>query len=102
MIDLTQTAIELAADTDQSAAAAKLRQLANLYGTRAGEQAGNRDFGLDNAAVDMPIEAAKAMMAAEIVTKTKKFVAGVTVQSVTWAVDAQNGIISPKVVIGLV
>lgn len=101
MIDSTQTAIELAADIPETAASVILHRAANLYGTQAGEQAGDRDFGLNWDAVDMPIETAKALMAAEIITKTKKYIAGCKAQSVAWTVNPENGALSAKVVIGI-
>ena len=44
-----------------------------LYSARAGEQGLDRDFGISLDAVDKPTSVAKALLAAEIVRKTKKY-----------------------------
>lgn len=74
-----------------------LEELYTLYGTREGTVGMCRDFGLSWEAVDMPPETAKAMMSAEIVEKTVRFIAGVRIVRVEWS--RGEGELSGKVVI---
>ena len=73
-----------------------LRQLSVLYGTRTGEQALDRSFGLDWSFLDHPPEVAKAMLSAEIITKTNTYVPSVSVSSIDFAADI-NGNLTPTV-----
>ena len=73
-----------------------LRQLSVLYGTRAGEQALDRSFGLDWSFLDQPQEVAKAMLSAEIITKTSTYVPSVAVSSIDFTADI-NGHLTPTV-----
>ena len=73
-----------------------LRQLSILYGTRAGEQALDRSFGLDWSFLDQPHEVAKAMLSAEIITKTNTYVPAVAVSSIDFTAD-MNGHLTPIV-----
>ena len=73
-----------------------LRQLAVLYGTRAGEQALDRSFGLDWSFLDHPAEVAKAMLSAEIITKTNTYIPTVTVSHIDFTTD-MNGNLTPTV-----
>lgn len=73
-----------------------LRQLSILYGTRAGEQALDRSFGLDWSFLDQPHEVAKAMLSAEIITKTNTYVPSVAVSSIDFTADI-NGHLTPIV-----
>ena len=73
-----------------------LRQLSVLYGTRTGEQALDRNFGLDWSFMDQPIEVAKAMLSAEIITKTNQYVPGVAVSRIDFTADI-NGNLAPAV-----
>ncbi len=75
---------------------AVLRQLTILYGTRAGEQALDRSFGLDWSFLDQPPEIAKAMLSAEIITKTNTYVPSVAVSSIDFTADI-NGHLTPTV-----
>lgn len=71
-----------------------------LYSARAGEQGLDRDFGISIDAVDRPISAAKALMAAEIVRKTKKYEPRAEVARVEWDTSKEGlGIVTPKVVL---
>ena len=72
------------------------RQLSILYGTRAGEQALDRSFGLDWSFLDQPHEVAKAMLSAEIITKTNTYVPTVAVSSIDFTAD-MNGHLTPIV-----
>ena len=73
--------------------------LSLLYKTRAGECALDRDFGLDWSIVDLPLPEAKARLAAEIITKTRKYEGDrADVSSVSFLVK-EDGVLVPKVVI---
>ena len=73
-----------------------LRQLSILYGTRTGEQALDRSFGLDWSFLDQPHEVAKALLSAEIITKTNTYVPAVAVSSIDFIADI-NGNLNPIV-----
>lgn len=73
-----------------------LRQLSVLYGTRTGEQALDRSFGLDWSFLGQPTEVAKAMLSAEIITKTNTYVPAVAVSSIDFSADI-NGNLTPTV-----
>ena len=73
-----------------------LRQLSVLYGTHTGEQALDRNFGLDWSFLDQPIEVAKAMLSAEIITKTNTYVPTVEVASIEFNAD-MTGNLTPTV-----
>ena len=75
---------------------AVLRQLSILYGTRAGEQALDRSFGIDWSFLDHPPEVAKAMLSAEIITKTNQYVPAVAVSNIDFTADI-NGNLTPTV-----
>lgn len=76
------------------------RNLQLLYGTMTGEQALDRDFGIDVNIVGFPQENAQALLAAEIVRKTKRYEPRARVVRVDWtAGDAPEGNMTPKVVI---
>ena len=72
------------------------RQLTILYGTRTGEQALDRSFGLDWSFLGQPTEVAKAMLSAEIITKTNTYVPAVAVSSIDFIADI-NGNLNPIV-----
>ena len=79
------------------------RCLAVLYGTTPGEQALDRDFGIDQECLAMPPAAAQALFAAEIVKKTAQDEPRARVARVEWEEsDAQRGELRPRVVIELV
>lgn len=79
-----------------------VRCLSVLLGTRVGEQALDRDFGLSWDMLDMPTEAAKALLENEIVAKIRKYEPRARVVRIEWGGDAASGIIKPKVVIEIV
>ena len=72
------------------------RRLAVLYGTRKGEQALDRNFGLDWSFLDQPTEVAKAMLSAEVITQTATYIPEVAVTSIKFTADA-NGNLVPTV-----
>ena len=73
-----------------------LRQLSVLYSTRAGEQALDRSFGIDWSFLDQPTEVAKAILSAEIITKTNTYVPSVAVSNIDFTADI-NGNLTPTV-----
>ena len=73
------------------------------YGTHTGEQALDRDFGIDISTTDYPQESAQALLAAEYVRKTKMYEPRARVVRVEWTDSkAHDGNMTPKVVIDLV
>lgn len=74
-------------------------QVALLLSTRVGEQALDRDYGIDTSFLDMPTETAKAMFTAEVIEKLRKYVAGATVENVTFEIT--DGKMNPTVVISV-
>ena len=93
--------MELPADTLGQDAENRRRRVALLLTTRAGEQGGARDFGLDWSVLDGPIEVAKATLQADIVTKINKYTPDVAVARIEWSADA-DGSLTPKEVLKLV
>ena len=79
-----------------------LRCLTVLYHTRVGEQALDREFGIDWSFLDMPMPAARTMIEAELIEKTRRYEPRVKVTEVTWSGDSVSGELIPKVVIELV
>ena len=88
---------------DESTAAEVLRNLQVLYGTVAGEQALDREFGIDGSIIDGPQENAQALLVAEYVRKTERYEPRAKVARVEWTADnAAQGKMIPKVVKDLV
>ena len=88
--------IKILYEKDLTNKEAILRQLSVLYGTRTGEQALDRSFGLDWSFLSQPTEVAKAMLSAEIITKTNTYVPTVAVSSIDFSADI-NGNLIPTV-----
>lgn len=71
MIYIEDTIVEIeAGSVDDQTAQEVYRNLQVLYGTETGEQALDREFGIDINILDNPQEAAKALLTAEFVRKT--------------------------------
>lgn len=104
MINTENAVIEiLPGSASDSTAAEVYRNLQVLYGTRTGEQALDRDFGIDAAIIDCPQENAQVLLAAEYVRKTELYEPRAKVVRVEWAAGkSQDGNMTPKVVIELV
>lgn len=104
MIHTEDIVIEIeAGNVDDSTMREVYRNLQVLYGTETGEQALDRSFGIDISILDNPQEAAKALLAAEFVRKTKEYEPRVRVERVEWVQDyAEEGGIIPKVVVSFV
>ena len=78
-------------------------RLITLYGSRVGEQALDREFGLNMDCLSLPVEAAEAKLTAEIIRKTKKYEPRAQVLEVSYETSrSQQGNIRPKVVINIV
>lgn len=104
MLDTKNTVIEiLPGKADDGLVAEVYRNLQVLYGTVAGEQALDRDFGIDSSTIDGPQEHAQVLLVAEYVRKTERYEPRAKVARVDWtAGKAQDGNMTPKVVIELV
>ena len=104
MINTQETVILIeAGDVDDKTREEVYRNLQVLYGTETGEQALDREFGIDINILDNPQETAKALLAAEFVRKTEQYEPRVRVTKVTWTgSNAKDGGIVPKVVVSFV
>lgn len=104
MLDTGNAVVEiLPGSVNDSAAAEVYRNLQVLYGTRAGEQALDREFGIDANIIDCPQENAQVLLVAEYVRKTERYEPRARVVRVEWtAGKSQDGNMTPKVVIELV
>lgn len=80
-----------------------LRNLKLLYGTVTGEQALDRDFGIDSSLTDASLAAVKPLLVAEFARKTERYEPRARVVRVDWVTDEANcGKIIPKVVVEIV
>lgn len=79
------------------------RCLMTLYGSKEGEQALDRNFGLNTDCISYPAEAAQALLTAEIVKKTKAYEPRAQVLRVEYDTEKSvDGFIKPKVVVKIV
>lgn len=88
--------IEIVFESSLSRKDAIIRQLKVLYGTRKGEQALDRDFGIDWSFLDQPMEVAKALLSAEIITQTTQYVPGIAVSVIEFSSDP-DGNLTPTI-----
>lgn len=89
--------IEAASGTDVEDA---LRCLTTLYASCEGEQALDRRFGISIEPLDKPLSAAKALLTAELVSKTARYEPRMQVKRVEWdESELAQGVLRPKVVI---
>lgn len=88
--------IEIAFESSLSRKDAIIRQLKVLYGTRKGEQALDRNFGIDWSFLDQPMEVAKAMLSAEIITQTTQYVPAIAITLIDFTSDL-NGSLTPTI-----
>lgn len=104
MISTRETVIEVEAGrVDDSTAREIYRNLQVLYGSQAGEQALDRDFGIDLDVLDNPQETAMALLAAEYVRKTERYEPRARVERVDWTQsNMRDGNMVPKVVVSFV
>ena len=104
MIDTANTEIVLnAGRADDTTAQDVERCLKMLYSATPGEQALDRDFGIDREPLGLPMSSAKALMAAEFVAKTARYEPRARVLRVEWNESNMNeGILIPRVVVEIV
>lgn len=104
MITTNDPVIEIEAGTVSDSTAQEVyRNLQVLYNTMVGEQALDRDFGIDAACMDYPQEYAQALLAAEYVRKTEIYEPRARVSRVDWSSEkSPDGNMTPKVVVQLV
>lgn len=104
MANVDETIIEIEAGAvDDKTAREVYRNLQVLYGTVAGEQALDREYGIDAEVQDIPQEEAKALLVAEYIRKTERYEPRAEVVSVEWIEsDHKEGVLIPKVVIEIV
>jgi len=101
---INEAIIEIeAGEVNDKVALEVYRNLQVLFGTVAGEQALDRDFGIETATPDTPAPEAQALLIAEYVRKTQMYEPRARVDRVEWTESkSQNGNLTPKVVIELV
>ena len=101
---MEETIIEIEAGSVEDSTAREIyRNLQVLYGTKAGEQGLDRDFGIDADIQDHPQESAMALLAAEYVRKTEQYEPRARVVRVDWTEGkARDGNMVPKVVVSFV
>lgn len=104
MVLMDEATIEIeAGGADDTVEEEVYRNLQILYGTHTGEQALDREFGIDANITDYPQMSAQALLAAEIVSKTQKYEPHAQVVRVEWmASKVVEGNMVPKVVIKIV
>lgn len=104
MVLMDEATIEIeAGGADDTVEEEVYRNLQILYGTHTGEQALDREFGIDANITDYPQMSAQALLAAEIVSKTQKYEPRARVVRVEWmASKVVEGNMVPKVVIKIV
>lgn len=104
MANVNEAIIEIASGTvDDTTRREVFRNLQVLYGTVAGEQALDREYGIDAELQDVPQEEARALLAAEYIRKTQRYEPRAEVVSVEWIEsDYKDGVMIPKVVIEIV
>lgn len=104
MVLMDEATIEIeAGGADDTVEEEVYRNLQILYGTHTGEQALDREFGIDANITDYPQMSAQALLAAEIVSKTQKYEPRAQVARVEWtASKIVEGNMVPKVVIKIV
>ena len=104
MLSTENAVIEiLPGSANDSTAAEVYRNLQVLYATRAGEQALDREFGIDGTIIDCPQENAQVLLAAEYVRKTEQYEPRARVVRVEGTAEkSQDGNLIPTVVSELV
>lgn len=104
MTDITETEILIdAGEADEATAQEVYRNLRVLYGTRVGEQALDRDFGINQVSADAPSPEAEAELTAEYVRKTQRYEPRARVTHVDWTNGKrENGNVHPRLEVELV
>lgn len=75
-----------------------INSLNMLITTPMGTVALDRDYGIDTSFLDMPINLAKQMFCAEIITKSRKYEPRITIKKIEFEQN-QDGAITPKLLI---
>jgi len=96
MIDVENAVMNLQGFAESEAEDVR-RCLTALYAVRAGEQPLDREFGIDSAFLDQPLNIAKNMFALEVVEKTRRYEKRVAVDKVDYEFDAQRGQMIPVI-----
>lgn len=78
------------------------RCLSVLYGSRAGEQALDREFGISWECLDNPPPVAQALLAQEILAKTARYEPRARITNVDYDFDAPEGVMIPRVTVEVV
>lgn len=69
------------------------RCLATLYSVREGEQPLDRDFGINNDFLDLPVNLARNRFALEVIEKTEKYEKRVKVEKVEYRFEEEGQMI---------
>lgn len=96
----TEIIIAGAGEKDEEEIKDIIRCLQTLYGSETGQQILDRDFGLDADILDLPLNAAAAKLAQEIIEKTEKYEPRAEVAEVTPEVG-EDGTLKIKVTVTL-
>lgn len=101
MANVNEAIIEIeAGEVSDTVVQEVYRNLHVLYGTVAGEQALDRDYGIAAEIQDIPQEDARALLVAEYIRKTEMYEPRAEVVSVEWVEsNYKEGVMIPKVVI---
>lgn len=92
-----------AGEADESTVQEVNRNLRVLYGTLAGEQALDRDFGISIASIDSPSPETEAEITAEYVRKTQRYEPRARVVRVDWTEgEHKNGYLVPRLEVEIV
>lgn len=92
MIDVRNAVINLRGFAENEADDIR-RCLTALYSVRTGEQPLDREFGLDCAFLDKPVNIAKNMFALEVVEKTRRYEKRVKVEKVDYVFGGEGQMI---------
>lgn len=103
MVSVVPTVQIEAGSANDTMAEEVYRNLTVLFGSVAGEQALDRDFGIDTNVTDLPTESAEAKLTAEYVRKVNRYEPRARVSRVEFDRSGYTGgVFKPRVVIQLV
>lgn len=89
-------------DTGNALTADFKKQLALLLATPAGTVVLDRDFGVDTSSIDMPMDVARTMLAAELVEKIDRYIPELQLKEVILENAELAGTLHLKVVVEIV
>ena len=78
-----------------------LQNVKTILTTAKGSVPLDRDFGIDTSLIDLPVPVAKAKLTANIIDAIEKYEPRVTVSSVSFKGDGEDGIIVPTVKVAI-